>query len=180
MCRRLWAEGRLLPQRRQTRADTDKRKSRAGRRTVGLPAELVKLLHQHREDQAKDRANARQLWIDDEWVFTAPDGGPVNPSTDYHDWKSLLKRAGLRDSRLHDARHTAATVLLILGVSERAVMSVMGWATTAMAARYQHVTDPIRQAIAMQLDGLIFPSTEAEQEPHDGEQRRPGEDTAVA
>jgi restriction system protein len=40
----------------------------------------------------------------------------VNPSTDYHQWKRLLVDAGLRDGRLHDARHTAATVLLILGV----------------------------------------------------------------
>ena len=42
-----------------------------------------------------------------------------------------------------DARHTAATVLLILGVPERAVMGIMGWSSTAMAARYQHITDPI-------------------------------------
>jgi hypothetical protein len=49
---------------------------------------------------------------------------------------------------LHDARHTAAAVQLLLGVPERAAMGVMGWSTTAMAARYQHVTDPIRQDIA--------------------------------
>jgi integrase len=64
--------------------------------------------------------------------------------------------AGLRDGRLHDGRHTAATILLVLGVSERAAMGVMGWASTSMAARYQHVTDPIRQDIAKRVDGLLW------------------------
>ncbi len=76
-------------------------------------------------------------------MFTTPTGGPVNPNTDYHEWKQLLRDAGLRDGRLHDARHTAATVLLILGVAERAVMGIMGWSSAAMAKRYQRITDPI-------------------------------------
>jgi integrase len=59
---------------------------------------------------------------------------------------------------LHDARHTAATVLLILGVPERAVMGIMGWASTSMAARYQHITDPIRADIARRVGELIWTS----------------------
>ena len=39
----------------------------------------------------------------------------------------MLKVAGVRDGRPHDARHTAATVLLVLGVPERTVMGIMGW-----------------------------------------------------
>jgi integrase len=60
------------------------------------------------------------------------------------------------DGRLHDARHTAATVLLVLGVPERTVMSVMGWSSTTMAARYQHVTDPIRRDVADRIGGLLW------------------------
>ena len=58
--------------------------------------------------------------------------------------------------RTHDARHTAATVLLILGVPERVVMQIMGWSSTAMAARYQHVTASIRRDVAKQVGGLIW------------------------
>jgi integrase len=60
------------------------------------------------------------------------------------------------DGRLHDARHTAATVLLVLGVPERTVMSVMGWSSTTMAARYQHVMDPIRRDVADRIGGLLW------------------------
>jgi hypothetical protein len=61
----------------------------------------------------------------------------------------------IRDGRLHDARHTAATPLLILGVPERAVMGLMGWSTTAMAARHQHITGSIRGDVAQRVGGPI-------------------------
>ncbi len=146
----------FCPQRVQTRADADETKSRAGRRVVGLPAELAERLREHQAVQAGERRKAAQLWEEGGWVFTTPTGRPLNPNTDYRDWKQLLADAGIRDGRLHDARHTAATVLLILGVPERAVMDQMGWATTGMAARYQHVTDPIRADIARRVGGLIW------------------------
>ena len=58
--------------------------------------------------------------------------------------------------RLHDARHTAATVLLLLGVPERAVMDFMGWSNSAMAKRYQHVTAVLRNDIAKRLSGFLW------------------------
>jgi integrase len=70
----------------------------------------------------------------------------------------------VRDARLHDARHTAATVLLVLGVPEPAVMSVMGWSSTSMAARYQHVTDPIRRDVARRVGGLLWSSDDGPDE----------------
>ncbi len=144
------------PERKSVRPETNDTKSRAGRRAVGLPDELVALLRRHGDEQAAERECAAQLWRDSGYVFTTPRGEPVNPNTDYHHWKRLLADAGLRDGRLHDARHTAATVLLILGVPERAVMGLMGWSTTAMAARYQHITGTIRDDVAQRVGGLIW------------------------
>jgi integrase len=59
-----------------------------------------------------------------------------------------------RDGRLPDARRTAA-MPLILGAPERAVMGLMGWSTTAMTARYQHVTGVVRSDVAQRVGGLI-------------------------
>ncbi len=148
------------PSRVPRRPETSKTKSRAGRRGVGLPDALVGLLKHHREAQAKERAAACEMWTEGDYVFTSPTGRPLNPSTDYHHWKALLDRAGVPERRLHDARHTAATVLLLLGVPERTVMSVMGWASTAIAARYQHVVAAARRDVAVRIGDLIWKPNE--------------------
>jgi integrase len=128
----------------------------------------VRLLRKHHDDQAAERHAAAQLWQEGGWVFTSPTGRPLNPSTDYHEWKRLLQLAGVRELRLHDARHTAATVLLVLGVPERAVMALMGWADTSMAKRYQHITDGIRRDVAGRIDGLIWAKENDPDEGDDG------------
>ena len=49
-------------------------------------------------------------------MFAQPNGMPIDPRRDQHEWKALLKEPGVREARLHDARHRAATTLLLLGV----------------------------------------------------------------
>jgi integrase len=146
------------PRRQAARPATGGVKSKAGRRTIGLPPQLVALLRTHRAEQQQERAKARHLWHDAGWVFADPTGQPINPRTDYTEWKRLLKEAGLREARLHDARHTAATVLLVLRQPTPTVMSLMGWSSESMAARYQHVTDVMRSQVASQVGELIWDS----------------------
>jgi hypothetical protein len=67
---------------------------------------------------------------------------------------------GVRDARLHDARHTAATTLLLLGIPERAVMDFMGWSNAAMVKRYAHVTARLRRDIAELLNTFLWASNE--------------------
>jgi hypothetical protein len=55
---------------------------------------------------------------------------------------------------------TPATTSLLLGVPERAVMEIMGWSHSAMAARYQHLTGAIRGDIASRVGGLLWGPTE--------------------
>ncbi|SCL61767.1 Site-specific recombinase XerD [Micromonospora citrea] len=161
--------GGHCPDRQPLRAETADTKSRAGRRSIGLPDPLVALLRQHRKEQDAERETAAQLWADTGYLFTTPTGGPVNPRTDYTEWKRLLTRAGLRDGRLHDARHMAATVLLILGVAERAVMGIMGWSDSGMARRYQHLTGQVRRDVAKRVGGLLWqPAPTADHDPDDG------------
>ena len=126
---------RWCPQRRSGGLVDVEVKSRAGRRGIVLPAQLATLLDQHRQRQDREREHAGNLWEDGGWMFAQPNGRPIDPTMDRTAWKRLLADAGVRDARLHDARHTAATVLLLLGVPERAVMEFMGWSNSAMAKR---------------------------------------------
>lgn len=148
------------PQRYNTRPDTAETKSRAGRRSIGLPPQLVELLREHKAEQERERAAARQLWHDEGWLFADPTGKALIPRTDTQNWKNLLAAADVRDARLHDARHTAATVLLILGVPKRAAMEIIGWSHSTMAARYQHLTGAIRDDIASRVGSLLWGPTE--------------------
>ena len=112
-------------------------------------------MEQHRAAQAEERHLAGDLWEEGGWMFTQPNGRPIDPGQDARDWKQLLAEAGVSRARLHDARHTAATVLL-LGIPERAVMDLMGWSNSAMAKRYQHVTAALRTDIAQRLNGFLW------------------------
>lgn len=159
------------PQKINTRRETKDTKTRAGRRTIGIPEQLLTLLRRHKEEQARERALARDLWVEKEYVFTSPTGEPLNPNTDHHRWKDLLKAAGVREGRLHDARHTAATVLLILGVPEAVVDRIMGWEpgkSARMRRRYQHLTGQVLQQTAAKVGGLLWGSRPHAPEPAPG------------
>ncbi|MFD7732187.1 tyrosine-type recombinase/integrase [Kitasatospora phosalacinea] len=145
----------FCPQKVAVRRETKDTRSRASRRPVPLPEPLAVVLR-HQEEQDRERALARDLWVEKGYVFTDETGQPLNPSTDYHHWKRLLREAGIRDGRLHDARHTASTVLLLLSVPERIVMAIMGWSSASMAKRYQHVTDPMLQDVGRKIGGLLW------------------------
>ncbi|MFD8969290.1 tyrosine-type recombinase/integrase [Streptomyces sp. NPDC059568] len=154
------------PQKINIRRETKDTKSRAGRRPIGVPGELMKLLSKHRDEQERERRLARDLWVEKGYVFTSPTGEPLNPNTDHHKWKELLGAAGLRDGRLHDARHTAGTILLILGVPDTVVDAIMGWEpgqSARMRRRYQHLTDRVLKDTAAKVGGLLW--TRAEQQP---------------
>ncbi|MFE3636028.1 tyrosine-type recombinase/integrase [Streptomyces sp. NPDC059168] len=152
------------PKREQIRREHKSTKSRSGRRTVGLPDPLIKLLRKHKEEQDRERAEAGADWEDKGYVFTSPTGGPLSPNTDYHVWKRLLRDAGVRDGRLHDARHTAATVLLVLGVPDVIVDAIMGWepgGAARMRARYMHVTGLMLRKVADQVGEKLWGSSGA-------------------
>ena len=115
-------------------------KSRAGRRTLAIPAPLLSALQSHRASQARERLAAGQMWQDTGHVFATEAGGPIDPRADHRAWKALLRSAGVRDARLHDARHTAATLMLSQGVPARVAMEILGHSQIALTLdTYSHV-----------------------------------------
>jgi integrase len=95
-------------------------KGRRGR-AVPIPAELVPALHKHRADQDAERAASHQAWQDWDLVWCSPTGQPIDPHDDWEEWKALLTEARItKDARLHDARHTAGTLLEGRGVASDA------------------------------------------------------------
>jgi integrase len=133
-------------------------KSKAGRRIIALPAPLASDLREHYEAQADERVAAGSLWRGGGWLFASEVGGPTDPRQDHRAWVDLLARAGVRAARLHDARHTAATLLLVMGVDSRTVMALMGWSSFALVQRYQHVVDELRREAAVRMGRTLWES----------------------
>ncbi|GAB3365699.1 tyrosine-type recombinase/integrase [Amycolatopsis echigonensis] len=131
-------------------------KSKAGRRTVGIPGPLLEMLRRQKEAQDAEREFAGTLWHEGGWVFAQPTGHPIDPRVDHDDWKELLAEAGVRDARLHDARHTAATMLLVLKVPLPVIMEIMGWGDAAVAKRYVHVPSEIVASVAGQVGDFLW------------------------
>src|SRR4051794_37815515 len=109
------------------------------------------LRHNHRTIADLGGAKAGGL------VFRDKVGRPVDPDRHSRSWKHLLDDLGIRPARLHDARHTAATFLLMLGVDQRTSMSLMGWAHAEVSERYQHVVTPLRRDAAQRVEDLLWP-----------------------
>ena len=131
-------------------------KSDAGHRTIAMPPQLVEALRGHRQAQLEERLFAGSEWEDHDLVFAQPNGRPVDARRDWGSWKALCAAAGVRPSRVHDARHTAATLLLVQGVSPRVVMDVMGWSDQRMLLRYQHVVDELRRDAATRMGNALW------------------------
>ncbi len=84
------------------------------------------------------------------------DGRPLDPGGDYKRWKELLNRAGVRDARLHDARHTAATLLLQQGVPARVAMQILGHSQISLTlGTYSHVVPELAQEAAQRMGDAL-------------------------
>jgi integrase len=132
-------------------------KSRAGRRKIPMPDQLVGALRLHRAVQATERLAAGSMWTDSGMVFTGPTGKPVDPRADHREWQRLLRKACVPAARLHDARHTAATLLLAQGVPARVVMELLGHSQiTLTLGTYTHVVPELARAAATSMGDALW------------------------
>lgn len=132
-------------------------KSTSSRRTLHLYPDLVNALKARKAAQAKDRLRAGNQWADThDLVFTDETGHAIDAGHDHDAWEALLKRAELRDVRLHDARHTAATLLLLSGVPLRAAMEWLGHSQVSQTMRYTHVAPEVSKDTGRKLGDTLF------------------------
>ena len=132
-------------------------KSRAGRRTLALPRVLRTALLEHRAQQDAERTAAEEAWQEHGLVFTQPDGRPIDNGADWKAWKQLLRQAGVRDARLHDARHTAATLMLLQGVPARVAMQVLGHSQIGLTlGTYSHVAPELSEEAAERVASVLW------------------------
>lgn len=119
-------------------------------RTLRLTPLLMTALQEHRRRQAAERLRAGPLWQDkDGLVFTQVDGSPLIGPAVSQMHRRLCKRAGVRNIRLHDLRHGAATIMLASGVDPRTLSETLGHSRVSFTLNtYAHTKRP-------QLDAAV-------------------------
>lgn len=131
-------------------------KSGAGRRPVALDADLVALLRDHRERQDAEKELVGVGYDDQDLVFAGPDGSPVYPEGVSRMFGEQAAKAGLPVIRLHDCRHTWATLALQSGVHPKVVQERLGHANVSITLSiYSHVIPSMHDDAAEVVASLI-------------------------
>lgn len=131
-------------------------KTERSRRTLSLGPAAVAALRAHRDRQAWERKAAGDRWRDSGMVFTTTIGTTIDPDRLNKHYKALLARAGLREQRFHDLRHTAATLMLRDGLPVHEVSAVLGHSQTSTTLNvYAHVLPGAHVRAAAAMDRLL-------------------------
>ena len=131
-------------------------KSERSRRTIHMPDVVVKALRAHRARQSKERLAAGSAWKDTGHLFTTTIGSPMDERRVLNDFKKALRAAKLPERRFHDARHTAASLLLAQGVSPRTIMEVLGHSQITLTLNtYAHVMPAMLEDAAGKMDAIL-------------------------
>ena len=131
-------------------------KSQRSRRTIPLRGPVLEALREHRRRQLAERLQLGPRWTDEDLVFCSTTGGRLDPGNVYESLQRRLKRASLPKVRVHDLRHTAATLLLEAGVGLKEVSDMLGHSTITLTANtYCHVTPAMREDAAEKMAALF-------------------------
>jgi integrase len=138
-------------------------KTARGRRSVSIDATTAAVLVAHRKRQLEERLAWGPAWQDSGYVFTTEDGRVLHPQRVTQVFKRLVSEAGLPPIRLHDLRHTAATLALTAGIHPKVVSERLGHATIGITLdTYSHVGEGLQEEAATRMAGLIFGDAESD------------------
>lgn len=134
-------------------------KTRTGARTVRLTEDTVDVLKAHRKAQNEIRLASAE-WEDNDLIVCTAQGKPINPSNVSAAFKRLVALAGVPEIRVHDLRHTSATLLLRAGVPTKIVSERLGHASVGITSDlYSHVTPDMQESASVAMSNILKKST---------------------
>lgn len=131
-------------------------KTKTGARVISLDAGTVAALRAHRKVQNAERLAWAGAYEDRGLVFAQPTGEPERPSRVSRWFQQRAAAAGVPVIRLHDARHTAASLALRNGASMKEVQELLGHSTYVLTAdTYSHIAADTRDATAARVAAAV-------------------------
>ncbi len=131
-------------------------KTKSGKRTIQLGEQTILTLLRHQEFQEEIRNRAVDKWIEMDLVFTSSIGTPGDASNIRIDFNRILTKAELPKIRIHDLRHTAASLFLNHKIPIIVVTNILGHSKPSVTLDiYSHVFTDLQGEAAKVMDQLI-------------------------
>lgn len=125
-------------------------------RVIDLDAATVDLLGRHRERQRRERAAWGSDYADRDLVVAKENGEQIHPDSFSQSFERLVKSTGLRRIRLHDLRHTHATLAIRAGIPVKVVSERLGHESPSFTLKqYAHVMPGMQAEAANAIAGLV-------------------------
>ena len=132
-------------------------KSQHSRRRIGMTPKLAELVSEHRLERQRLYYELRRDLTLDDLVFANEEGQPIDPGVLSHNFARIARRAGLKQVRFHDLRHTWATLALLKGIHPKVVSETLGHASVAFTLDTYSDKIPSMQKQAMVVMDEVFP-----------------------
>ncbi len=134
-------------------------------RTLHLDLRIAAMLREHRRDQNAARLLTGDAWQDHGLVFCRADGSWWNPPAISLAFLRAVRRTDVPRIRLHDLRHTHATLLLAVGVNPKVVSERLGHSSVAFTLdTYAHVMPGMQPEAAKLFMDLVLASGDDEED----------------
>jgi integrase len=131
-------------------------KTKTSKRNIPLPAEVVKVLNKYKAKQAELLLALGHKVTEEDLVFTRQDGRAIDPNYCRKYFSKLLENAKLPHVRLHDLRHTFATLLLEAGEHPKVVQELLGHSNISTTLDlYSHVVPSMKTRAASTINGIL-------------------------
>jgi integrase len=138
------------------RVESGTPKSKASRRTLPLPDDVVQVLKAARQRQREERLRFGEGYGGGEYVCSDAMGNPLHPDAITSRWQKLLSDLGIGYVRLHDARHSCATLMHLRGTPIAVIAAWLGHASAAFTmATYAHSQDEALKAAASSFGRVV-------------------------
>jgi integrase len=132
-------------------------KTAKGRRAIALDPGTVEVLKAQAARQLADQTRPGESWVETGLVFTAENGAALDPESASRYWRQAVKRSLLPRIRLHDLRHTHATLALQAGIHPKVVSERLGHATVSITLdTYSHAIPALQEEAAALIAGLVL------------------------
>lgn len=131
-------------------------KTARSRRQVAITQEVTNVLRQIRGSQLVMKLQLGEAWQETGFVFTRLDGRPLDPAKVTNAFARAIKAAGFPGVRLHDMRHTHASLMLQAGVHPKIVSERLGHASVSITMdTYSHVLPGLQEDAAHRFSRLL-------------------------